>query len=179
MTFGSVAGGMPTAGSLYASALEAVAGLPARVLLTVGREADIGSLGAQPANVHIEAWVPQADVLGQASAVVGHGGSGTTLGALAAGVPQVVVPLFADQPDNARRVAAIGAGVAVEPDPDSPPEAMRSTIDPVALRSAVESVLEEPSYRRAAREVAAEMAALPSPTPRWPPSAEAAAATPR
>ena len=161
ITFGSVAGGMPTAGTLFASALETVAELPVRVLLTVGREADIGSLDAQPANVHIEAWVPQADVLSQASAVVGHGGSGTTLGALAAGVPQVVVPLFADQPDNARRVAAIGAGVAVESDPDSPPEPMRSTIDPVALRSAVESVLDEPSYRRVAREVAAEMAALP------------------
>jgi UDP:flavonoid glycosyltransferase YjiC (YdhE family) len=45
----------------------------------------------------------------------GHGGSGSTLGALAAGVPLAVLPLFADQPQNARRGAEVGAGVAVEP----------------------------------------------------------------
>ena len=52
-----------------------------------------------------------ADILGEAAVVVGHGGSGTTLEALAAGVPQVVAPLFADQPYNAARVAVVGAGV--------------------------------------------------------------------
>jgi UDP:flavonoid glycosyltransferase YjiC (YdhE family) len=54
-----------------------------------------------------------------------HGGSGTTLGALAAGLPLVVVPLFADQPVNARRVAAVGAGLAVEPEPESAGESVR------------------------------------------------------
>ena len=65
--------------------------------------------------MHVERFVPQADVFGHASLVVTHGGSGTTLGALAAGLPLVVVPLFADQPDNARRVEAVGAGVIAEP----------------------------------------------------------------
>ncbi len=102
--------------------------------------------------------MPQADVLAQAAVVVGHGGSGTTLGALAAGLPQVVVPLFADQPDNARRVAAIGAGVAVEVSPDAP---VRGTIDVGALSAAIEAVLDEPAYGVAARAVAAELAALP------------------
>ena len=46
-----------------------------------------------------------------AAAVVGHGGFGTTMMALAAGVPQVVVPLFAfDQTINAERVAASAPG---------------------------------------------------------------------
>lgn len=44
-----------------------------------------------------------------------HAGSGTTLAALAAQVPIVAVPLFADQPDNARRIAATECGVAVAP----------------------------------------------------------------
>ena len=50
---------------------------------------------------------------------VGHGGFGTTMLALAAGVPQVIVPLFAsDQHVNARHVAATGAGVCLDGGPD-------------------------------------------------------------
>jgi hypothetical protein len=58
-------------------------------------------LGPLPDNVHAEAWVAQADVAAEASVIVGHGGYGATLGALAAGVPLAVLPLFADQPYNA------------------------------------------------------------------------------
>jgi len=60
---------------------------------------DDSTLEAPRAHVHIARWVPQADVLRHARVVVCHGGSGTTLGALAAGVPLVVTPLFDDQPD--------------------------------------------------------------------------------
>jgi UDP:flavonoid glycosyltransferase YjiC (YdhE family) len=148
ITFGSVTGTLPTAGALYAAVLEAAAELDARVLVTVGPETDVDALDAAAPNVRLERWVPQADVFAQASAVVCHGGSGTTLGALAAGLPLVVVPLFADQPENARRVAAVGAGLAVEPGPE-------------AMREAVAEVLGDPAYRRAARRVADELAALP------------------
>jgi UDP:flavonoid glycosyltransferase YjiC (YdhE family) len=161
VSFGSQVGGMPIAGRIFAAVLEAVAGLPARVLLTVGHETSADTLSRAPVNVHVERWVPQADVFGHASAVVCHGGSGTTLGALAAGLPLVVVPLFADQPDNARRVAAIGAGVAVEPGDEAPREPVRSTIDTGALRAAIEAALEDPTYRRSAERVADEMRALP------------------
>lgn len=161
VSFGSQVGGMPIAGPIFAAVLEAVAGLPARVLLTIGHETSADTLSRPPVNVHVEPWVPQADVFGHASAVVCHGGSGTTLGALAAGLPLVVVPLFADQPDNARRVAAIGAGVAVEVGDEAPREPVRSTIDTSALRAAIEAVLADPTYRRSAEGVAAEMRALP------------------
>ena len=105
--------------------------------------------------------MPQAAVLPHADAVVCHGGSGTTLGALAAGVPLVVVPLFADQPENARRVAAVGAGVAVDPDPEHADEPIRGSVDPVALRAAIEEVVRDPAYRRTARQIADELRALP------------------
>ena len=75
----------------------------------MGREVDPTELEA-PSHIRIEQWVPQADVLARAAAVVCHGGAGSTLGALAAGLPLVVVPLFADQPLNASRVAAAGRG---------------------------------------------------------------------
>ena len=94
-----------------------------------------------------ERWIPQAEVFAEADAMVGHGGFGTTMGALLAGVPQVVVPLFADQPYNAARVAALGAGVAT---------------DPAGVRAAVERVLAEPGFRAAAGRVALEAQALPS-----------------
>ena len=161
VSFGSVTGGLRMAGPIYAAALEAVAELPARVLLTVGRELDLDALGPAPANVRLERWVPQAEVFGEASVVVCHGDSGTTLGALAAGLPLVVVPLFADQPENARRVDAVDADISVPPDPSAPPEPIRSSVDPITLRAAVVAVLGEPAYGRTARALAAEMQALP------------------
>jgi UDP:flavonoid glycosyltransferase YjiC (YdhE family) len=155
VTFGSVAGGFPQALPAYAVALQAVAELPVRVLLTVGRDLDLGALPGAPSNVRIERWVPQQDVLGHAAAAVVHGGSGSTLGAIAAGVPLVVVPLFADQPQNARRVAEVGAGLAVEPDRDDVP----ATIEP--LRDALRAVLRDPSYGERARALAGELRAEP------------------
>jgi MGT family glycosyltransferase len=137
----------------YGVALSAVAGLPARVLLTVGRDLDVDALPEVPDNVHVERWVPQQDVLAHASAAVVHGGSGSTLGALAAGVPLVVVPLFADQPQNARRVHEVGAGLSVEPNREDIP----ATIRP--LRAAIEQVLSEPSHRERADALAAELRA--------------------
>ena len=112
--------------------------------------------------MHVERWVPQDDVLAHAAAIVGHGGSGTTLGALAAGVPQVVVPLFADQPFNAERVAEAGAGLAVDND-DWTQSATRALTaeDAAAIRQALEAVLGDASYRAAAARLAAEMRGLP------------------
>jgi MGT family glycosyltransferase len=149
MTFGSVAGGMEMTAHAYAAAIDGAGAMEARVLFTVGAGADVDGFGRPPANVHIEPWVPQADVLAHAAAVVCHGGSGSTLGALAAGRPTVVVPLFADQPYNAARVEGTGAGIAVT----SP------TAD--GIRRAVETVLADGSYRTAAGRVAAEMRAHP------------------
>lgn len=149
VTFGSVAGGLGMAVAAYRAALEALAGLDVRALLTVGHGTDLDALGPVPANVHVERWVPQADVLAQAAAVVCHGGSATTLGVLAAGLPQVVVPLFADQPYNAARVEATGAGVVVRPP------------DPGQLAAALDRVLADPSFGAAAAGLAGEMHAQP------------------
>jgi UDP:flavonoid glycosyltransferase YjiC (YdhE family) len=123
VTFGSVLGSMSIAADAYRTALAAVEGLDVRVLLTVGRAFDPSRLGHLPSNVHVERWVEQADALAEASVVVCHGGSGTAFGALAAGVPLVMVPSFADQFKNARRITETGAGRVVEA--ASAPEARR------------------------------------------------------
>jgi UDP:flavonoid glycosyltransferase YjiC (YdhE family) len=149
VSFGSAAAGNGFYPHLYRRALDAIDGLPVRVLLTLGTEVDPAELGPTPPSVHVEPWVPQNAVMPHAAAMVGHGGSGSTLMAMAAGMPLAVVPLFADQPHNADRVAALGAGVRVEPDrlPD--------------LSETVQALLAEPGYRDAAGRVAAEIAAQP------------------
>jgi UDP:flavonoid glycosyltransferase YjiC (YdhE family) len=161
MSFGSVAGGIDFVfPRVYRAALEQLADLPARILVTIGNERQPLELGPQPANVRVERWVPQADAAARAAAMVVHGGYGSVHGALCAGVPLVVAPLFADQPFNARRVAALGAGIAL-PEPgsvaglaDRAPELFAK------LGLAVEHLLVDSRYRRAARRMATSAATL-------------------
>ena len=108
------------------------------------------ALGPLPANVHVERWVDQARVMPHASALVAHGGAGTTLAALAAGVPMALLPLSADQPLNARRMVELGAGLALE----------GGVADAGRLGALVAALLEDDGYRAAARGVAEEIAAL-------------------
>jgi UDP:flavonoid glycosyltransferase YjiC (YdhE family) len=150
ITFGSIVGSTPHLRAVYRTSLDAVADLPVRALLTTGRGLEPDVLGAIPANVHVEVWIPQRDVLPRVSALICHGGSGTLLGGLAAGLPMVVVPLGADQPHNGRLVAAAGGGlVLAQPDAGE-------------LRAAIQTVLEDPELRRSARRIADEIAAMPT-----------------
>jgi MGT family glycosyltransferase len=163
MSFGTVLGHMSIAVAVLRSALKAVEALDVRVLLTVGRVLDLAALGPVPENVHVEAWVDQGDVLGTADVVVCHGGSGTAFGALAAGVPVVVVPVFADQFENGQRIADARAGVTV----DNGERAVghRRVIgesDAPRIADAIEQVLTVPPYRAAAARIAAEMASVPT-----------------
>jgi MGT family glycosyltransferase len=119
-------------------------------LVTTGRGARLD--GPVPAGVVVSEFVPQEEVLPHARAVVFHGGSGTMLGALAHGLPLVVVPQGADQFDNAALCEAAGAAVTVPPKEASAER----------IRAALERVLEEPSFAEAAGRIAAEIAAMPS-----------------
>jgi MGT family glycosyltransferase len=164
VTFGTVLGHMTGAGPAFAVALRAVTGLDLRVLLTVGRAFDPRRLGALPANVHVEQWVEQVDAMAAADAVVTHAGSGTTLGALAAGLPLVAVPRFADQFRNAERIAAAGAGIAVTTGPAPDGRRRPLTLDDAErIRAALDDVLADPAYGAAARRIGAAMAAAPTP----------------
>lgn len=154
VTFGSVAGSLPAFSGVFREALDALADLDACVVMTVGRKVDPRDLGPLPDNAHVVQWLPQEAVLAHAAAMLGHGGFGTTMGALAAGVPQVVVPLFSfDQVVNGAHVATVGAGLTED-------------IAAGAVRrgaAAVARLLEVPSFAESARDVAAALRALPAP----------------
>jgi UDP:flavonoid glycosyltransferase YjiC (YdhE family) len=163
LTLGTMAGQLAVGAPAYRAALDAVAELPVRVLLTVGRTFDAATLGDVPANTHVAAWVPQADVLREAALVCCHGGSGTTFGTLAAGVPLVILPMFADQPANGRRLAAAGAGLMVEPLGGTDDAMGRfGPADAPRIRAAIESVLSGNSFRTAAKRVADDMFGTPT-----------------
>lgn len=161
VTFGSRAGSMPGARQAFETVLAAVSALDARILVTVGREVDPSALGPVPPNVTVATWVDQELVLAGCEAVICHGGSGTTYGALARGVPVGFLPLFADQPANARAVVGAGAGLVPDglADAGSVPEIGADLVP--AIRSMAEALLGDPAYRDAARRVASEMVALP------------------
>jgi len=150
ITFGTIVGTIDHARSVYRTALDAVADLRVRALLTTGRGFDVGVLGEIPANVHVSEWIPQRDVLPHTAVLVCHGGSGTLLGGLAAGLPVVVVPVGADQPHNGRLVAAAGAGISL------------TKPDASALRAAIQTALDAPALRDSARRIADEIGAMPT-----------------
>jgi UDP:flavonoid glycosyltransferase YjiC (YdhE family) len=126
---------------------DALGRLPVRGLVTTGPAVDPAAIRA-PSNVDVRRWVRHADVLPSCSAVLTHGGHGTVIKALAAGVPLVVAPLGRDQPDNAARVVRAGAGLRVS--------RKASVTD---LQKALGRVLDEPRFRAAARRMAATLAA--------------------
>jgi UDP:flavonoid glycosyltransferase YjiC (YdhE family) len=149
-----------TLGTLHndaAGVLEAaVAGLrdePLNVVVTVGPDRDPAELGPQPANVHVERYVPQSLLLARCHAVVAHGGSGTTLAALAYGLPLLLLPQGANHFDTAERCVAAGVGIQLLPE----------EVDAGSVRHAVRALLEGPRYRERAAGVAAEIAGMPAP----------------
>lgn len=135
------------------TAVGRLSGLDVRVLAALGADGDPGVLGTQPPNVVVERWVPQSRVLEHCDVVVSHAGSGTFLGALAAGLPQLGLPQAADQFRNATAGVRCGAALSLHPD----------DADGEAIATAVLRLLREPSFRAAAGDVAAEIAAMPAP----------------
>ena len=131
--------------------LTALADLDCNVLMTIGRGGDPVSLAPWPANATVEQFVPQAEVLPHCAVVVSHGGSGTTYGALAHGLPLLMLPHGADQFDNAKAARAAGVAKALMP----------FEIDAVTVRSAVEALCAEADYAVRARAIAAEIASMP------------------
>ncbi len=136
-----------------AAVIEGVRELDVRVAVTVGPHGNPDSLGVQPPNVHVARYIPQGQLLPNCAAVVSHGGSGTFLAALVAGLPQMCVPQAADQFFNAAAGVRSGAGLALQPD----------EVDVIAVRVAVQQLLSDPAIAAAVQRVSHEVATMPAP----------------
>ena len=128
-------------------------GAVALAYVTVARNGDPDQFGPQPPNVRIERYVPQSLLFPRCDLVISHGGSGTVIAALAHGIPQVITPIAADQPQNADRCAEAGAARVVQ----------AADVTAASIREAALDVLANPSYRQAAERIRDEMDALPGP----------------
>nr|WP_246300874.1 glycosyltransferase [Actinopolyspora biskrensis] len=130
----------------------ALARLPLHLLVATG-PVDPAELGEQPDNVTVESWLPQSELLPHLDLIVHHGGSGTTLGALGAAVPQLLLPRGADQFANAEAIHASGAGESLLPE----------QLETEAVTAAARRLLADPAPREVANRLASEIAAMPSP----------------
>jgi UDP:flavonoid glycosyltransferase YjiC (YdhE family) len=123
------------------------------VVATVGHDFDPASLGPRPEQIHLERFLPLGALLPRCSLVVFHGGSGTLGHAIANGLPMVILPLGADQPENAARCAELGASRTLDQD----------NLTPEYVRDVVLDVLHTPSYRQTAERLRDEFDRLPGP----------------
>jgi len=151
LTMGSV---LPLSGDLAAltDLLTMLANLDIEIVLAFG-EVDLSSVGRLPDNVRPVGWMPLSALLPNCAAIVHHAGAGTSLTALACGVPHLVIPQNADQPANAAVLVERGVGIRYD----------LADVTPEAVREGLQQLLDKPGFRIAAGEVRDEIAAQPSP----------------
>jgi UDP:flavonoid glycosyltransferase YjiC (YdhE family) len=151
LTLGTVSFG---AVEVLSRAMHEIADLDVDLLVAVGPEGDPSALGEVPGNVRLERFVDQSRVLPQVDLIVHHGGTGTVLGALAAGLPQLIMPQGADQFFNVEFLTKAGAARALRNEEQAPG----------TIRAAVAGLLHPDAAERAvARQIQAEIADLPEP----------------
>lgn len=149
VTFGTVpAFSQP---DILRSTAEAIEPLVAAVVVTTGPNRP-DSIGMASPSVHVVDYLRQSEILPHVDLVVSHGGAGTTLGAVAYGLPHLVMPgLAPSQQRNAMRTEAIGLGSSVPLDAGAD-----------QVRAAARRLLSDPSYRTAAGAARSGLARLPS-----------------
>jgi UDP:flavonoid glycosyltransferase YjiC (YdhE family) len=132
--------------------LEELAVLDAEIVVAVDDRIAAGWPALPPA-VRYAGRLPLAQTLATCAATINHGGQGTTLTALAAACPQVVLPQLDDQFDNADAVVKAGAGIRLLPDETNPAAVVRACWE----------VLGDDSHTAAANAMAGEIAVQPGP----------------
>ena len=136
---------------LYEAILAGLRDEPVDLVVAVGQHRDPAAFGPQPSHVRVERQVDHRALLPRCDVVVTHGGFGTVMGCLTAGIPLVVIPVQGDQPRNAERCADLGVGRVVGPEERTP----------AAIRAAVRAVLADSACRTNAQQLREEIAALP------------------
>jgi UDP:flavonoid glycosyltransferase YjiC (YdhE family) len=148
-----------TLGTVFSNATQwrdlvaALGSLDIDAVATVGSQFDPNELGEIPVNVRIERYVPQSFILERATVLISHAGAGSMLAGASRGLPQLFVPMGADQWENADALTATGAGITLEEDQR----------DAAAISDALRRLLDDKSFTPAATQIASEIAGLPHP----------------
>ncbi len=133
------------------TALAGLRDLPVNVVATCGPGVGPASFGPQPGNVLIAPYLPHALLLPRCDLVVSQGGAGIMLGALAHGIPHLMLPQGADQFIDADVCTRSGAALAIAPD----------AFDAAAVRDAAARLLEERAFAAASAALGAQVRAMP------------------
>jgi UDP:flavonoid glycosyltransferase YjiC (YdhE family) len=149
VTFGTIFGDPRTLSPI----LRALSATGASLRATLGLTTSAGDYDVEPDTVNFEPFAPLNELLSGIDLVVGAGGAGTTISALGAGIPMVLVPQGADQFVQAERACAAGAALQLLP----------KAATPEAVAGAVRTVLAESSFLDGAGKIADQVAAMPSP----------------
>jgi MGT family glycosyltransferase len=139
-------------GPVLQTVLAALESMPIQVFVTIGAHLDRASFRI-PENAVVSGFVQHAAVLPHTAVFVTHAGMSGIGAALSSGVPMLCIPLGREQPQNAARVDAIGAGKVLGID---------ATV--ADLRAAVTELIDDDRYRIAAEAAASEIGALGSGT---------------
>ncbi|MCB0078432.1 MAG: glycosyltransferase [Anaerolineales bacterium] len=104
---------MRHADRFFAAAVDAAQRLGRRAILVAHDRAQMPD--RLPESVLYVDYVPFNRLMPHLALIAHHGGIGTLAQALAAGVPQLILPMTHDQPDNARRIRRLGVGNRLAP----------------------------------------------------------------
>ncbi|MFD7863018.1 nucleotide disphospho-sugar-binding domain-containing protein [Streptomyces sp. NPDC059783] len=119
--------------------VEALAGSPWHLVVTLGHRVTAEELGPLPDHVETHQWLRHPEVLRHASAFITHAGMGSVMESLVHGVPMVFVPFHIDQRVIAQQAAGLDLGRVL----------MRESASAAALRAAVDEVVSGPDVAAA------------------------------
>lgn len=149
VSMGTIVGGL----NVFQEVIKVARGADWKAVLSVGRDTDLAMFADAPDNVLVKNYVPQLKLLDHVDAVISHGGNNTVTDTLLHGLPLIVIPFSADQPESAARVKASGAGIRIRP----------GKAKGKILRDAIREILYKPSYRREAQRIQKSYAACSGP----------------
>ncbi|MFB9760339.1 macrolide family glycosyltransferase [Ectobacillus funiculus] len=123
----------------YKLCFEAFGNTDHTVVMSIGKQTQLGELGEIPQNFIVKNYVPQTEVLKYTKLFITHGGMNSTNEGFYYGVPLIVIPQSADQPIIAGQVANIGAGIQLQ----------MQSLTANQLYEAADHVLNDPSFHKA------------------------------
>jgi len=139
----------------YKRCIEAFRGTNYTVVMAVGTQTMVDTLGEMPPNFIVRPFVPQLEVLQHTDVFITHGGMGSIQEALYYDVPMLIYPQMIEQVINAAQVEQLGAGVRlVTP---SYTEFEQGIVEAEQLRQAVQQVMNNPQYKRSAERLGQEL----------------------